>query len=283
MNKIKFIAIICVGILYSCKDQDNNRNTSKYDLKLKINSINISTDSLAKYQYEVFTFKDNENLQLISYNNTSHSIEFFDLNEKILKKRIFLESDGSKAIADVQGIYYHNQDSIFIYTRGVITIINESYSKEANPNLFTSIKNYNLKYEPKLNHHFRLYYIPEIKSIPLFNIYYDAKFQISEKAEQISLFDLSNFEIETLPYFQTEPIESDIEYGFLNYTTISQPFDGEFLVNQVYSPKTYQFNSDTNNFMQVIGANKIHHKPNRNPDDWVSHAVESNFYNQLEK
>lgn len=270
-------------LIVSCDTQEKEESRARVTFEININPIAIGTDTLAKHQYEVFTFKNDKAVTLITYNNTNHSIEFFDLDSKIVDKRIYLESTGPKAIGDIKGLYYHNDDSIFVYSRGVITIIDDSYSKEANPNLFTFIENYDLNYEPIVNNHFRLYYLPEIKCIPLFNIYYDPKDKTSPKAEQISLFDLNNFKIKTLPYFQTEPIESDFEYGFLNYSTISQPLDGKFFMNQIYSPITYQYNAKTNDLKKVITTDKLYHKKNRNLGDWVPHAVESNFYNQMGK
>ncbi|HET8858911.1 DUF4221 family protein [Marivirga sp.] len=283
MSRSPIYSFIIFILILSCKDSDNHKNSKENELEIKINSINIKTDTLAKFTYGVFTFKSEKDLELITYNNTSHSIEFFNLNSKNLSKRIILKSDGPKAIGNVTGLYYHNQDSIFISSRGSINIINESYSKESNPNLLALIEDYNINFEPLFNQHFRLYYIPEIKSIPIYNLYFDPKSKISAETEQISFFDLNDLKITTLDYFQTEPIESDIEYGFLNYPTISKPFDGKFLVNQIYSPMTYQYNSKTQEFTEVISADKIYHEKNKNPEDWVPHAVESNFYNQLEK
>ncbi|MGJ3236694.1 DUF4221 family protein [Marivirga sp.] len=282
MNFTKLKIFYALIFILACNPSEEKKEDIK-ELKLKISPIAIEIDTLGKYSYEVFTFKNQENLKFITYNNTTHSIEFYDLKSKKLSKRIFLEADGPKAIGNVQGLYYHNQDSIFIYSRGIINIINESYSKEANPNLFSLIENYDFKFEPFFNHHFRLYYIPEIKSIPLSNKYFDPQLKISPEKEQISLFDISNFKIKPLPYFQTEPTASDFEYGFLNYSTISQPFNGNFFINQVYSPITYQFLLNSENLHEVINANKIHHKKNKNPENWEPHAVESNFYNQLEK
>jgi hypothetical protein len=281
MNKYKILSFIIIIAISSCSPDD--KKTNRNEFSVKTNNINIKTDTLANYIYDVFTIKYTEDLVLITYNNSTHSIEFFNLNTKKLEKRLFLKHDGPKAIGSIKGLYYHNKDSIFVYTRGTINIINESYNKASNPNLFTLIENYNLNFEPIVNNHFRLYYIPEIRSLTLFNIYYEPKDKSSPITEQISFFDINDFKIKTLPYFQTEPSESHFEYGHLNYSTISKPINGAFLINQLYSPITYQYNVKKSNLKKVISTDSIYHKKNRNPDNWVPHAVESNFFNQLEK
>ena len=81
--KIYNYAIIWL-LLISCQKQKENPLTTEY--KLNINTIKIGTDTLAKYQYDVFTFKNNDNVELITYNNTNHSLEFFNLRNKKLDK-----------------------------------------------------------------------------------------------------------------------------------------------------------------------------------------------------
>jgi hypothetical protein len=281
IKNIIYFTIIFI-IFLSCKNS-NHTNHEKDNINIKTNSIFIKTDTLAKHNYDIFTIKNDKDFELITYNNTSHSIEFFNLTNKRIRKRIFLKTDGPKAIGDITGLHYHNQDSIFISSRGSIKIITVSYEKESNPNLFAFISDYDLNFEPLFNQHFRLYYMPKIKSILIYNLYFEPKNKISPKTEQIGLFDLNDFKIKPLQYFQTEPTESEIEYGFLNNSTISKPLDGSFFVNQIYSPKTFQYNSRSQTFKEVIGTKEIYHKRNKNLEDWSIHAVESNFYNQLEK
>lgn len=278
---MRFLILANLILIVACNSLENKKDECR-ELTLKITPIEIDIDTLGKYSYDIFTFKNEENLELIAYNGTSHCIEFYDIEAKKLKKRIFFENDGPKAIGEINSLYYYNKDSIFLHSRGVIKIINEEYNNISNINLYTLIEDYNNDYYTTITHYFKIRYLPAIKSIPLSNIYQFNE-QIKKDNEQISLFNLKDFTIKSLPFYHTEEILNTIDIGQIGYPTISQVSENNFLVNFIYSPITYLFNYHNKELKIVIDAQGLLHKINKNEENSVRHLVESNIYNSIEK
>jgi len=247
-----------------------------------IDTLNISLDSIAKQSYSVFTINHKTN-EFIGFNNTINALDFFSLPDQKFTKRLTLAYDGPNGISNIKGLHYHNPDSIFAYSRGKISIINEIDGQVENVNLYDILQNNNIAFEPAINNYFRLYFDPVSKTIPFFNIYYGEDKGYKENTPLISYLDLKSNSIQTIPYYHTESFSSTNEFGHLNYPTNSRIKNGILFVNQLYSPNTFEVNLNEKTSSPIIKNKENQHQINRNLDNWSIHAVESNFYNQLEK
>ena len=275
------IILIIIIICFSCDSKNELANKTTFQ-NPTIDTVKITLDSIAKQSFSVFTINQKSN-EFIGFNNTINALEFFNLKEQKFIKRLNLDGDGPNAIRNITGLYYHNKDSIFTYSRGEISIINEISGEISKINIFKKMESSNIEFEPIVNNHFRLYYDSISKTIPFVNIYFGKDKGYEDTAPLLSFLDLKDSNIQTIPYFHTESFNSTSEFGFLNYPTNSKIRNGYFFVNQVYSPNTYKINLLNQTSKPVIKSEEEKHLINRNIEDWTPHAVESVFYNQLEK
>ncbi|MGM0579915.1 MAG: DUF4221 family protein [Bacteroidota bacterium] len=281
MKKINFILIPIILFLFSC---NNEKWNSSQIINLSTNKIKIKTDSLGLSNYNVFShYIQHDNLYFIGYNDILHCLEIYNITNEKFINRIKLNSDGPKSIGKIAGLYYHNKDSIFTFSRGKITLFDTDYTHFHYFDLFNIAKKQKQEFEPSINQHFRLIYDTGSKSIPLQNIFYSDKKSYYSDKNLISQFNIKEKKIEEIPFKHTENFDYVDEFGHLNYTTFSNFKEGEILVNQVYSPKTIKINLVNNDKETIINSNKDDFYSNQDLNNWQNHAIKSTYYNQLMK
>lgn len=98
------------------------------NLSFSYDTIFIPIDSLTKPAFAVNYF-DEEQENVVFYNDYKHSLQFFSLNNKILEDEIKLEKEGPNSVFIVSAIFVHNKDSIFLATENPkreVLLINDS-------------------------------------------------------------------------------------------------------------------------------------------------------------
>lgn len=243
--------------------------------------INISIDDFSLPNYDVFHVTEFEDL-FVAYNSKTHALDIFSLSKERFESRIKLEGEGPKAISAIKGLYFHSDDSIFTYSQGKIQLFDKSYSKVINFDLYAFQGENQLNFDPIINQHFRLNFIPELGAIPFFNNYFGGNKSYEEGKSLVSLFYLDGQRFELMPFYHTETISNVDCFGFLNYANLSSVYNAKGLINNQYSGATYLLDFKSGESMQVL-------KPDKSPkhmesgQDWEKHAVESTFYFSLEK
>ncbi|WP_296621685.1 DUF4221 family protein, partial [Marivirga sp.] len=201
--RLLLIPVILISI--SCT---NNKKEQNEKIKPKIESVIINTDTLGIPSYPVFShYLKYTDLHFIGYNDLLHSLDIYNLTEEKFIDRIILDSDGPKSVGPINGLYYHNKDSIFTFSRGKISLFDEGYTSFHYFDLFQIIQEQNLDFEPIINQHFRLIYDPISKTIPLQNIFYGNKKSYAPNKNLISKLNIKENRIEEIPFTHTEQYE----------------------------------------------------------------------------
>lgn len=131
---------MAISMFCSC-DKEEKRVFAEYtqqgDLKLKVDTLLIDIDEQTSYAYMRFnTFDVGNDFYLISYNRAIHTLQFFSLERKKLIKTVALERGGVNGINDIQNLYVHSLDSIFVFDSGNMKIIDDRGRVSLSLNLF---------------------------------------------------------------------------------------------------------------------------------------------------
>lgn len=111
--------------LFSCsKDVVKNENSDKFENRCSIRTIGkkdiiIDENVSATSMYMQYVDQINE---LSMYNKYDNSICFFDYNQGILSRKKRLDLEGSNGVGLVQGYYYVNEDSLFVYNYNTLFV-----------------------------------------------------------------------------------------------------------------------------------------------------------------
>lgn len=131
---MKQLLIFCIlfSFVISCTNEDNGLLINQYGPSISLDktdmNIHIDENTLCSYQ-TLSTFREkNDDELLFAYNSPMHSLDVFSLKNKKIS-HIQLESEGKNGILrHASGLYVHNKDSIWLYSQGLLYLIN-SYGK----------------------------------------------------------------------------------------------------------------------------------------------------------
>lgn len=121
----KIIYLLTCLFLFSCsKDVVKNENSDKLKNRCSIRTIGkkdiiIDENVSATSMYMQYVDQTNE---LSMYNKYDNSICFFDYNQGILNRKMRLDLEGSNGVGLVQGYYYVNEDSLFVYNYNTLFV-----------------------------------------------------------------------------------------------------------------------------------------------------------------
>ncbi|WP_288373688.1 DUF4221 family protein [uncultured Algoriphagus sp.] len=117
MKNIYLIAII-IFLSFSCQETKNKSHLGYGKKVLKnISSIFFKIDSVSAYNYRFFDYGYVDSKEsLIILNENNFSIDFYDLEKGVVFKRIDLPKEGPYQLDRMQGLTFHNQDSVFLFS-----------------------------------------------------------------------------------------------------------------------------------------------------------------------
>ena len=125
MKRIFMIGILSI-VAISCTNEKNNLLGNQYGNAISLGKTNVAIpideNTLCSYQtYSII--KTNEGELLFAYNDPMHSIDVFDLKGRAVS-HIQLETEGTNGILkNVTGIYVCGEDSIWLYSQGLLYLI----------------------------------------------------------------------------------------------------------------------------------------------------------------
>lgn len=249
-QKYIYLLIICnLFIFGSCKKPNAILPTIEYkiqEIKIPINE-NYSNSYHTLHSYE----EDGKNF-FVGYNNKQHSLDFFNLDDNKAIRNLKLEGDGPNGVNEISSIFYHTKDSIFLFERGALHLMNSSGL------VFDTFKLYELfdiaKYgEPGLNFYFRLIYNPASNSV-LFYLNNLSK-EIKADAPKIASLNIASRKVEILPISNTSFYQSnDGNVGFLSYIGFHDYFEGKILYNFQYQSSLFFYDVQTKEIKSVSGT-----------------------------
>lgn len=217
---------------------------------------------------------------IYNYNKINHSIDVFNLTTSSFIKNIQLFKDGPEAMGELDGIYVHNQDSIFMYSRGVLGLKNGDGIFIDKLNLFELVP-YEKFGEIAFNAHFRMEYNSSNSSFLFYSFYPE---ELRKHNPIITSLNLKTKQLDQVPIFYSA-YHNDIDgnVGYLSYLNKSYQ-RGNFLVyNFEYESNIYTFDLNTQQ-KKVYGAKSkyssglIEPISQKNSDGFERHAIENPHY-----
>jgi hypothetical protein len=112
-----------IGCTRSARTEYDNPSTviQKVDISFDVDTCTVELDGNYLFNYKKFS---TDGAIYAGYNNHVHSIDFFDINEKRVLSQLILSKEGPESVQRVEGIYYHNMDSIFLLDENSLSIFN---------------------------------------------------------------------------------------------------------------------------------------------------------------
>lgn len=287
MNSKSGLVCFMVIILYtaSCQFGDSNQFTGNYTLQYDTLHIELDVESPQTFSEFSHRLNTKGEIEMVAYNASAHALEWYNIDEGKMIKRLYLELEGPDGVNPVSmtsgGLYFHNPDSVFYYTSDIIAFytINMNDGQITKLDFAASFLNES-QVRPHIDQSARLYYSKASDKIPFINMYMGN----SDNGIDMCVFDmkLKKFSLITIPH--TESNKNAMEFGFLNMINISRPVGKKFFINFLYSGKTYMLLADENKLSQIIEYpdtdHSLYHPDN---DDGNIHALKSVWYHSIEK
>ncbi|MFN4000071.1 DUF4221 family protein [Algoriphagus sp.] len=114
ISVLPFFFLLLFSSCFKSKFDFSNSNESKNYLK---DSLFLQLDSKSSYDFTYFDLGIIEGKEkLIVLNQINSSFDFYNLADGELESRFIIQQDGPAQIRDIQGLLFHNKDSIFVFT-----------------------------------------------------------------------------------------------------------------------------------------------------------------------
>lgn len=265
------IIIILIFVIFSCSSTTHEEN-----LAINVEKIQIPIDENFLNTYQIWDpYYKNEESKLLAYNEKRHSFDLFSLDKKSIINQIPLEREGPDGIDKIDGLDYHNEDSIFLYSRGKL-YISSLNGKISNVHSLYKLFNFDGGGEPSINFYFKLRYQPVSKSIAFFIVYHNTDKKSKENLPLIGLLNLKTLETNYLPIYHTDYFkENDGNVGFITYLGFNNFFDGNMIFNYQYQSNIYRLNTKGK---LKEGTEVKHILPLINLENIDSHAITNTHY-----
>jgi hypothetical protein len=177
MKKIvSHFCYIFVALILACCNNNTTKKINNIQL-IKVKDFILNVDSTTNYNFiNTQVYEDNLNTYLIGYDYTFQTINIFNLSNKLLVKKIKLNSEGENAILRADGFLFHNFDSIFIFHRfpSIIYLIDTTgrISKKWDVNASLPDELSSLKYIVEVDPMDKQSYFDSNKQVLYFLMYY---------------------------------------------------------------------------------------------------------------
>jgi hypothetical protein len=115
-----YILNVIIIVLVGCQDSNSVKNTKKENqILVKSDTLLVipidSETPINPFYIQQVEFKGNEALLLL--NHIANKLQYYDLINGQLIKSIQIKKSGPKSIENINGVYHHNEDSIFVFER----------------------------------------------------------------------------------------------------------------------------------------------------------------------
>ncbi|MBD8489824.1 DUF4221 family protein [Echinicola sp. CAU 1574] len=220
--------------LASC--QKSKRAT--FSRKVEITHVKIPITHMQLNAYPIsHAFEEQGTPKLVGYNKPAHALDFFDLEAEKAGEVVPLEKQGPNGIGDIKSIYYHNQDSIFLYEQGKLQIVNLQGRLTQSVDLFelVDVKQYGM---PVCNLFFKLNYQAENHAL-LFTLI-NRKNPI--EGSLVVALDIKNRQVAYLPISHTQVFKDRKgQVGYMRNIGFYGYWQGKILYNFQYASSLFLY------------------------------------------
>lgn len=266
-----FILFVLISLIFSCSTPTNEEH-----LALDIEKIQIPIDENYLNTYQVWdSYYENEESKLLAYNETRHSFDLFSLDKKSTLNQISLEREGPNGIDKVDGLDFHNEDSVFLYARGKL-YISSLNGKISKVHSLYDLFNFEDGGEPSINFYFKLRYQPVSKTVAFSMVYHNTDPKSKANLPLIGSLNLETLETNYLPIYHTDFFkENDGNVGFVTYLGFNNFMATNMIFNYQYQSNIYSLN---NKGKLNAGKEVEHILPLINLENIDSHAIHNTHY-----
>jgi hypothetical protein len=121
------ILLSCCALVASCTNRAASVNAID-SLPLK-STVSINVDSLTNYNFfSMQLFEKAGKSYLIGFDAIFQSVNVFDLSTEKLERKIQISTEGENGMLKIDGVYFHNFDSIFLFHRYPTKVYMVDYS-----------------------------------------------------------------------------------------------------------------------------------------------------------
>lgn len=118
---ISYLSAIILN-LEACQNENDNEQ-SKFEI---VDSLSIDISPHYTGMYELIHVNEiSGNLCLVGFSKATNSVEFLNLDSSKVINKVIFPSEGPNGVRKINGLYYHNKDSVFLLTDYQIFIIND--------------------------------------------------------------------------------------------------------------------------------------------------------------
>ncbi len=279
MKISKLYFIIVTGVLIvSCTNENAGTKNKKNKIDLTYDSVKIKLDIASLNYYDIFTIDTLLN-ELICYNNQTKSLDVFNLISNKISKHINLPvGRGPGEMSDqIEGIYFHNKDSLFIFHTYSISIFNSNLEETDKYNLYENFQAAP-DYRYVINSSFQLKFVPVSNSIFLQNLYPAEIIDKHIHSSILSKLDLPSDEIIELPVqFSSMFKKYHGRVGFLRWLNLFSIKDDSLILSSQFDDEVIILDAISNNY-RIINLSNQNDKITRLPENstnqaWVEHAA----------
>lgn len=246
MKNYFLLAFLVSLLIFSCDSSPSNLQLIPEVTRL---SIPISANQLNSYQV-YSNYQEKNTNKLLGYNGSRHSLDYFDLDNSTVIKSENLNREGPNGIGTIESIYWHSADSIFMFERGKIHIVEEGGKKINTIDLYELFADENIG-EPICNYYFKLNYQENKKSIYFFLLQHGSNPQEKASLPVVASLNIETLEINALPIRHTKHYqEIEGKVGFINYLGFQNFMSGDMIYNFQYESTLFSLSEEDNEIRQ---------------------------------
>jgi hypothetical protein len=284
----KFIIIlrhfVFIFFLISCTTKVKNNEPDFFTRKLSFtnDTITIRIDSVSLPFYSIFhSFQENNEEYFLGYNKVYHSLDVFNLSSQKMSVRVPLERQGPNSVGNVEGIFWINQDSIFIYSPKWFSIINDKGKVIEKIQLDSRLEISELI----TNAYFKMFYNKSKNVIYFFNVFPANKRKEYLREPLVTELNLTSKKLKDLPItFSDYYIQKNGEVGYLAWLNLYGMKNDEIVYNFQYEPTIFTYNVQTKEKKEYKAESKrfLNYARilpiNTDTEKWSIHALENTHF-----
>lgn len=292
MSKLHWLlSAILLSLLITmnnCDFKKNNKSLAENNINLQLDSLIVRIDSLTLHYYDkVFTsFSEDGKDFFIGYSRPQHLLTWINLSDLQIFKHLPLELGGPNAVFPLQGVYYHNSDSVFLYGAGIIYIINERGTIKNKITLGNILPQDLVKGFPLINEYFRLNYNPKQGEIYIYRLFPERLLNETINEPLIISYNFRTDQVNVLEFKIPDKFQSTyLNSGFLKWLNFyGLNHKHQLILNFQFHPEIYLYNISGNVIEAFEAKSKLfENKPKLltnkdNPEIWSQHAIENTHF-----
>lgn len=260
--------LCCVFLFISCQREQSYLLESKYAGILTINekTVKILSDKTSLPEYDCITSFTNQQGKesIVGYNYKTHTLDFIHLDKSPISHTRLDREGNNQIIENMNGIFIHNEDSIWLYSNGIISLIDT-----------TGMVQKNIHIESKQDE-------PIVTmtnfSIGCIKLYFDSKknalYYVTTSTSDSTLFyvneyNLNNDQIKRYPLANTlNKHNVKKEFGWKQLPNVTF-YENEVIFNYPIESDIYRMNLETHRTERYGGKSKF--------TENIAHTLSSNF------